>query len=90
MKTIYKFPIRNIIEILPENITIEEILTVQYQNDIPVLWAKVDTSKRATKTIAIYQIGTGWELDNRVPIKYINTLQDKEGYVWHFFYQEQQ
>ena len=89
MKTIYKFPIRNIIEILPENITIEEILTIQYQNDIPVLWAKVDTSKRATKTVTIYQTGTGWELDNRIPIKYINTLQDEEGYVWHFFYQEQ-
>ncbi len=82
MKTIYKYKLNFDVTVIKG--PIEEILDVQWQNGIgPVLWASVDTDKK-DKIIYIGTIGTGWELPWGID-RYIGTVQDDMGYVWHNF-----
>lgn len=84
MVTIYKyqFDIADSVKIkMPLN---AEILSVQVQNGIPTLWARVDTDNSiAIHTLLIF--GTGHE----IPIPFteaihIGTIQ-LNGFVWHIF-----
>lgn len=61
---------------------IVKVLSVQYQNDIPTMWALVEVEDKSCTT-QITALGTGWE----VPVwrDHIGSLQDKNGYVWHYF-----
>ena len=80
MKTIYKYKIDNGVEI---DEPIEKVLDIQIQNGFIVLWAIV--SDRQPKSKILFKIfGTGWEEED-FPGKYLKTLQDPAGFVWHIF-----
>ena len=82
MNTIWKFQLK-----LEDKQTIEiptyaEILSVDIQNDIICLWAKVNPHmKREIKGIAI--VGTGNPLPEGLK-KFIGTVQQPP-FVWHVF-----
>lgn len=61
-----------------------QFLEVQMQNGKPILWALADPEATIKEPTYITSFGTGWEISNDVD-KYIGTLQDSEGYVWHYF-----
>ena len=62
-----------------------EILDIQLQNGIPVMWAKVDPESEDIE-IKINMYGTGWEIndDDTTEDIYLSTVQDGS-FVWHFF-----
>jgi hypothetical protein len=87
---ILKYPLRNSPGV-NQNIVIKgalvKVLTVQMQGDIPTLWALVHTDPDIpdySQSIYIITLGTGWE-DDFDRYEYISTVQDKEGFVWHYF-----
>ena len=58
-------------------------LDFQYQNGKMVFWALVDTTEEEQHHVfKIY--GTGHEVTHKSG-KYIGTLQDPDGLVWHLF-----
>lgn len=84
--------------ILPDMMDIEmpkdaQVLTIQCQNDIPVIWALVNPdNEKEKKHFELF--GTGHDVPTRqgqkgrtIPIKrkYINTFQMKDGLVFHLF-----
>ena len=82
MKTIYKYKLN--FDVTTITAPIEAILDVQWQSGTgPVLWATVDTEK-PDKTIYVGTVGTGWSLPWGID-RYIGTVQDDMGYVWHNF-----
>ena len=86
--TILKYPLRNDLGTNQEieiKGTLLRVLTVQLQRDIPTLWAVVDTDSILTQKLNIITFGTGWEDDDLGAYEYISTVQDKEGFVWHYF-----
>lgn len=77
----YQFQIAGSIEIeMPIH---SDILSIQLQNGIPTMWAKVDTSLQMVKRIFVV-FGTGHEINSVFDYRYIGTLQH-EGFVWHIF-----
>lgn len=83
MIKIYKYPLelKDLNEIdMPEQ---AEILSVQIQNGIPCLWAKVNTDYPEEKR-AIRIIGTGNSINPCEPLVFITTYQF-EGLVFHVF-----
>lgn len=90
MKIIYKYQLEpsNQVYQLEPSIQVEipeggEVLTFQYQNEIPTIWVLVDTSKPLVKRTFVFQ-GTGWELPD-YDMKYIGTAQQGRFLVWHLF-----
>ncbi len=61
------------------------LLTVQLQKDWPTLWVLVDDTQEHTEVVRITCFGTGWDIV--VPGFYLSTVQDTDGYVWHYFYE---
>lgn len=61
----------------------KQILDIQIQNGKPKVWILLDDDCDI-KSWAITAIGTGWEMDI-IPGKYVGTVQDNCGYVWHYF-----
>lgn len=89
MRAIYKYPIdEKCIFNLPHYV--EKFLKLDFQNNIPTLWAIVDTEK-APNFIYAFPIGTGWDLSeaDQDPIEknlpYLGTIQTSLGFVWHYF-----
>jgi hypothetical protein len=85
MKKIYKYelpPCPGVVTTIRDEIF--QFLEVQMQNGKPTLWALVDPEATIEEPTHIMSFGTGWEIPNDVD-KYIGTLQDSEGYVWHYF-----
>jgi hypothetical protein len=83
MKTIYKFPVGPIMElVLPED---AEPLCVQLQNGEPQLWVLLDTDNPPDQRTFV-TFGTGHEAKshNSGTLKYISTWQ-REGLVFHTF-----
>lgn len=80
MKTVHKYELKS------HDASIKlplgaEILTVQLQNDRPVLWALIDPGNELVDRF-ISIVGTGWDVEDSM--KYICTYPD--GYmVWHVF-----
>ena len=66
---------------------IRKILTVQLQNGWPHVWYEVsDKEWVRDREIKIVAIGTGWEIsDESAYWNYIGTVQDVDGYVWHYY-----
>lgn len=84
MITIYKYTLDNFGEIrLPSK---HEFLTIQMQNGKATFYFKVNTtSADCEKSYVGY--GTGWEINEYdfSNEKYIATVQDTCGFVWHIF-----
>ena len=85
MKKIYKYEL----PLCPGVVTtirnkIFQFLDVQMQNGKPMLWVMVDPEATIEEPTYIMAFGTGWELPNDAD-RYIGSLQDGEGYVWHYF-----
>ena len=86
MRSIYKYSLLNPYTKIEG--CIEKFLDIQMQNGVPVIWAIVDTELR-DKKFYIYCYGTGWELNDGEELEdYLGTVQDNEGYVWHYFLEE--
>lgn len=85
MRSIYKYSLNPYAKIEG---CIEKFLDIQIQNEIPVIWAIVDT-ELVSRKFYIYCYGTGWELNkDEARGDYLGTVQDNEGYVWHYFLEE--
>lgn len=87
MRSIYKYQIDKI-HVKEITLHLEQVLTVQLQYGIPCLWAIINEDK-PEKKIAVWTIGTGWDISQITErnLIYISTVQDREGYVWHYFYE---
>ena len=65
---------------------IRKILTVQLQNGWPHVWYEVDDNHEEIE-VNIISSGTGWEMPDEITCwNYIGTVQDVDGYVWHYYY----
>lgn len=64
---------------------IRRILSTQYQKGVgPVCWYESGDSEK--KKVKIVAIGTGWDMDDMLDdAKYIGTVQDIMGFVWHYY-----
>lgn len=84
-KMIYKYILpTNPGEIQEINDKIIEILDIQYQYGKPTMWAMIDADEKLVSSFKIAAFGTGWEIPD-VAKQYLGTLQDNDGYVWHYF-----
>ena len=76
----YEIPIKEKFSlILPER---SKILSVQLQNNIPMLWAAITRRYTISYDFAVY--GTGHKMDEKLYHKYISTFQ-QDDFVWHIF-----
>lgn len=84
MRTIHKYQLRdigvNVVAMPPDSV----ILTAQMQNNIPTLWALVDTDAKPWEQRTFFVIGTGMEMPPGSG-DYIGTVQEYNGLVWHVF-----
>lgn len=88
METIHKYPleVKCFFEIqMPYG---ARVLSVQCQDNIPTLWAIVETDyELVSYTIACR--GTGHNFREGIKdawgYKHVGTVQDSAGYVWHYF-----
>lgn len=87
MRSIYKYSLLN--PYTKVEGCIEKFLDIQMQNGVPVIWAIVNTELKGRR-FYIYGYGTGWELNEMVEARgdYLGTVQDNEGYVWHYFLED--
>lgn len=84
-RMIYKYSIPAIPgEIQTINDKIIEVLDIQYQYGKPTMWAIVDADAEMGPPFQIAAFGTGWEIPEAAK-QYLGTLQDDNGYVWHYF-----
>ena len=84
MITIWKFPIKIEDEqyiVMPK---FNELLTVQLQDNIPTLWAIVDTDYPIVKKY-FELFGTGHVIPTKPNRKYVGTFQLENGLVFHLF-----
>lgn len=84
MKKIYKYKLPVNGGIITIDDCIVEILDLQAQDGIPTMWAVVHDDSKMVNPIEIVAIGTGWTVPTGVD-KYLGTVQDGLGYVWHYF-----
>jgi hypothetical protein len=82
MRTIWKFPLRELGVNILSMPNVHKFLTVQLQERIPTLWAEVNSSA-PTQEVAIYGYPTGGEAPGPDE-QYIGTVQ-LDGFVWHYF-----
>lgn len=63
------------------------VLSVQNQLDVPVLWITVDSSVPMDQYVnrVFISFGTGQEIIGIEDFKYIATVQELHGRVWHFY-----
>jgi hypothetical protein len=88
MKTIHKYPLKiedAQVVTVPKGST---LLTVETQNDIPMLYVLVDTTEKELEYKAIRLFGTGHPIDiNMTSWTYLDTVLTMGGsLVWHIFY----
>lgn len=85
MKIIYKYPLK----IMPQQDILlsagAKILTVQMQENFPVLWAIIDSKLETQRIHRIFMYITGEPLPDTVnALEYIAAIQLR-GYVFHIF-----
>lgn len=82
MRTIYKYTVdeRSLFHF---PYYVEKFLKLDFQDNIPTVWAIVDTEKEPNFAYAV-PVGTGWDLED-YSFPYIGTLQSSLGFVWHYF-----
>ena len=87
MKTIYKYPLKDLHEAIFSYKKFKP-LSVQMQDDVLTLWAEVapENDEIADTCYCYSVVGTGWPITQHViEQKYVGTVQDKDGLVWHVF-----
>lgn len=82
MQTIYKFPIRNTIEVPKSSI----LLKVGIQKEEFVAWYELDTTETEYRRDQYYIVGTGWHTEDAGNSSYIDTVFQGD-YVWHIYKQ---
>lgn len=61
------------------------IMSAQLQVDDVQIWALCECDSE-TETREFYLVGTGWEIPNdRLDLKFIATIMQESGFVWHVF-----
>ena len=87
MRTVFKYDI-----IMSDEFTIDmpigtEVLCIQLQNNIPQLWALVDTDTDKEKQVYKFRFtGTGHHIDDSLELKYVGTVQlYNDTLVFHLF-----
>jgi hypothetical protein len=63
-----------------------KILTAQFQREILCVWAMCDPKQEKYEDRYFRVIGTGFDIDDTAPLKYISTVQNGM-FVWHVFEQ---
>lgn len=85
MVTIYKYPL--MAQVNEIEMPLATILSVGLDpNDIPCIWATVDTnSEKKIRKFALF--GTGWPLNDFIEKYHMNFLGTvkEESYMWHIF-----
>ncbi len=84
MNKIYKYNLPVNGNVITINDGIIEILDLQLQDGVPVMWAMVNPEAKVVEPIEIIAIGTGWTIPIGVD-EYLGTVQDEYGFVWHYF-----
>ena len=83
MITIYKYYYNGFKEVTMHQGA--KILDIQWQDRNIVMWAEVDTDAPLVIHRFVF-VGTGHELKTPSESrKYLSTVQDRTGYVWHVF-----
>lgn len=86
MKTIWKYQFSILdyfILSMPEG---AEILSVQVQDGIPVLWALVDTNKAPmVRNFRVFGTGNPVVIDQGKTARFVGTIQHEYSLVWHIF-----
>jgi hypothetical protein len=80
MKRIYKYELKEGSVEMPIG---AKILSIQYQNNRPYIWALVDTDVECDFRYFTI-VGTGEDFPEADDFTYINTIQDGP-FVWHIF-----
>lgn len=63
-----------------------QILSLQTQRNLPVIWVLVDADSNDIVTRHFIQVGTGREMPTDAPLRYLATYQDNDlALVWHVF-----
>lgn len=77
-------------ETITINANVVAWLTVSEQNGWPCVWAIID-EEGESHSLEIIALGTGWEFyDELMYTSYLGTVQDGNGYVWHYFVREKE
>lgn len=83
--SVHKYPLDLKDEVEVRMPAFAEVLCVQVQNNVPCLWAKVDTRESSIRTRRFFLVGTG----NAMPVfagEYVGTFQLSGGaLVFHVF-----
>lgn len=85
MPTIYKYRIQLIEQQFISIPKDAKILTFQYQDGEPTIWAEVDTANIPDR-VRLFIIGTGHTMPH-LDLSYIGTAQNN-GLVWHLYKQK--
>lgn len=81
MIRVYKYPVGVRLNYISTHEDAKFIKIDQQQDGLHI-WAIVDTNKPTAAAI-INVVGTGWDIEDKNI--YIDTVQTKDGYVWHAF-----
>lgn len=84
MKKIFKYPLLQ--EERSHNIPLIQVLSIQMQRGIPVMWCLIDT-KLPLKKVTAYCCGTGGadcDAQWKDSLEYVSTTQYGDS-VWHWF-----
>lgn len=83
MKTIHKYTLHGTGETIVQGHAGARFLSAGNQPGVIVVWAEVDDEMYLTNyNLCVY--GTGWELSENEK-RFIGTVQDTDGYVWHIY-----
>ena len=81
MKTIHKYPFNPEMSIPVGS----KLLKVAYQGAQLYTWFLVDPEEEFTKVKYFEIFGTGQKITNNMPEFYVDTVFDRDGFVWHIF-----
>ena len=84
-KTVWKYPFDTEHDVRIAMPKYAEILTIQVQDGVPCIWARVDpTNELEERSFKIY--GTGHVMSQPEKEIYVGTYQERNGsLVWHVF-----
>ena len=85
-KTIWKYELPSDGRTIKIYEHIVEVLHIDAQGGVPMLWAIVDLDRKRDGYTEIVAWGTGWPLDEiYCETDYWGSCEDGYGYIWHYF-----